>query len=181
MKDKEKKVPKAPQTDEQTATPEETTKHAAEVEGFKAKIEALEKDIAAAKDTLMRTAAEYDNHRKRSAKEHDAAFGNGVGFAVTQLLPIVDTLEIAAGTPSTDEGYKKGVEMTLTKCKEAFEKLEVKEIEALNKPFDPEFENAVLQQPAPEGVESGTVLQVMQKGYMLKDKVLRHAVVTVAE
>ncbi len=181
MKDKEKKAQQVPINEEKDKAAECETQHAAEVEGFKAKIEALEKDISDAKDTLMRTAAEYDNHRKRSVKEHDAAFGNGVGFAVLQLLPIVDTLELAAGTPSSDEGYKKGVEMTLAKCKEAFEKLEVKEIDAIDKPFDPEFSNAVMRQPASEGVESGTVIQVMQKGYMLKDKVIRHAVVAVAE
>ncbi len=74
----------------------------------------------------MRTAAEYDNYRKRTAREKDATFNNGVTFAVTQLLPVVDTLEMAAAAPTEDENYKKGVEMTLTKCVEAFGKLGIR-------------------------------------------------------
>ena len=92
-----------------------------------------------------------------------------------------DTLEMAAAAPTEDENYKKGVEMTLTKCVEAFGKLGIQEIEALGKPFDPNFMNAVQQIPAPDGQESGTVVQVFQKGYKLGDKVVRHATVVVAE
>ena len=111
----------------------------------------------------MRTAAEYDNYRKRTAREKDATFNNGVTFAVTQLLPVVDTLEMAAAAPTEDENYKKGVEMTLTKCVEAFGKLGIQEIEALGKPFDPNFMNAVQQIPAPDGQESGTVITVYHR------------------
>ena len=143
--------------------------------------EAAEKELAAAKDTLMRTAAEYDNFRKRSAREHDAAFDNGVSFAVNTLLPVLDTLEIAADAPTADESYKKGVTMTLDKCREAFGKMGVSEIEAQGKPFDPELHAAVLQQPSTDDMPSGTVTQVMQKGYLLHDKVIRHAAVAVAE
>lgn len=157
------------------------TKLHAELEAAKTRLEELEKQLAGAKDTLMRTAAEYDNFRKRSAKEHDAAFNNGVGFAVTQLLPVLDTLDLAANAETADESYKKGVLMTLDKCREAFKLMGVAEIDAQGKPFDPEMHAAVMQQPASEEVESGTVTQVMQKGYTLKDKVIRHAAVAVAE
>ena len=129
----------------------------------------------------MRTAAEYENFRKRSAREHDAAFDNGVSFAVNTLLPVLDTLEIAADAPTADESYKKGVTMTLDKCREAFGKMGVSEIEAQGKPFDPELHAAVLQQPSTDDMPSGTVTQVMQKGYLLHDKVIRHAAVAVAE
>lgn len=129
----------------------------------------------------MRTAAEYDNYRKRTSREKDMVFNNGLTFAVTQLLPVADALEMAAAAPTEDENFKKGVEMTLAKWTEAMSKLGIEEIDALNKPFDPERHSAVLQQPAPEGVESGTVLQVLQKGYRLGDKVVRHATVAVAE
>lgn len=77
------------------------------------KAEDLSGQLAQAKDTLMRTAAEYDNFRKRSAREKDAAFGDGVAFAVEKLLGVLDTLSLAANTPTQDENYKKGVMMTL--------------------------------------------------------------------
>ena len=137
--------------------------------------------LAESKDTLLRTAAEYENFRKRSAREHEAAFDNGVSFSVSALLPVLDTLELAANAETADESYKKGVLMTLEQCRAAFDKMSVKEIEALGKPFDPELHSAVLQQPATEDAPSGTVTQVMQKGYLLHDKVVRHAVVAVAE
>ena len=92
-----------------------------------------------------------------------------------------NTLEMAANAPTTDENYKKGVTMTLDKAAKALDTLHVEEIEALGKPFDPNFMNAVQQIPAPDGQESGTVITVYQKGYKLGDKIVRHATVVVAE
>ena len=149
---------------------------AARTEAEKARAEAEE-----ARDRLLRTAAEYDNFRKRSAREQDAAFGNGVAHAVSQILSILDALEMAEAAPSTDENFKKGVTLTLEKAKAAFEALKVEEIPALGLPFDPAVHNAVMQKAAENGEESGTVLQVFQKGYKLGDKVIRHATVIVAE
>ena len=149
---------------------------AAKAEAEKAKAEAAE-----AKDRLLRTAAEYDNFRKRSAREQDAAFGSGVAHAVSQILTILDTLEMAEAAPTADENFKKGVTLTLEKAKAAFEALKVEEIPALGLPFDPAVHNAVMQKAAENGEESGTVLQVFQKGYKLGDKVIRHATVIVAE
>ena len=154
---------------------------AGETASLKTKIEQLEKKLAESKDALLRTAAEYENFRKRSAREHDAAFDGGVSFSVTALLPVLDTLELAANAETADESYKKGVLMTLEQCHTAFEKMGVKEIEALGKPFNPELHAAVMQQPATEETPSGTVAQVMQKGYLLHEKVVRHAMVAVAE
>lgn len=160
---------------------DKAAQHAAMGAALKHKAETLEKELTQTKDTLLRTAAEYDNFRKRSAKERDAAFGNGLGFAVEKLLPVLDTLALAADAVCTDESYKKGVLLTMDQCREVFEKLEVAEIEAVGRPFDPELHAAVLQQPAPDGTEPGSVLQVLQKGYRYQDKVLRHATVIVAE
>ncbi len=175
-----------PQTE--TAAPEqepekaETKKDpAAELEAAKAQAQTAQAAADAAKEQLLRTAAEYENFRKRSAREQDAAFNNGVSFAVNQILAILDTLEMAANAPTTDENYKKGVLMTLDKAAQAFKALNVEEIPALGLPFDPEVHSAVMQQPAAEGQESGTVVQVFQKGYKLGDKVVRHATVVVAE
>ena len=132
-------------------------------------------------DRFLRLAAEYDNYRKRTAREADQKFNDGISFAVNQIIPILDTLEMAANAPTTDENYKKGVTMTLDKAAKALDVLHVEEIESLGKPFDPNFMNAVQQVPAEEGQESGTVVTVYQKGYKLGDKIVRHATVVVAE
>lgn len=156
-------------------------KHAAELEAAKARAEAAEKEAAEAKDRLLRTAAEYENFRKRSAREADQKFSDGVSHAVNQILGILDTLDMAANAPCADENYKKGVCMTLDKAEQALEKLNISEIEALGKEFDPNTMNAVQQVPAQDGQESGVVANVFQKGYMLGDKIIRHATVVVTE
>ncbi|HIX34629.1 nucleotide exchange factor GrpE [Gemmiger formicilis] len=177
----------APETDaSETQAPEngaggENRPDEAAVQALQAKLDAAEKKAAELKDQLLRTAAEYDNFRKRSAREQDASFNNGVGFAVNQILGILDTLEMAANAPTTDENYKKGVVMTLDKAAAALNTLKVEEIPAQGQPFDPNVHAAVQQVPAEEGVESGTVVQVYQKGYRLGDRVIRHATVVVAE
>ena len=156
-------------------------KKARELEAVKAKLDAAEKNANQAKDQLLRMAAEYENYRKRSTREADQKFNDGVSYAVNQIIPILDTLDMAANAPTTDENYKKGVTMTLDKAAKALAALHVEEIEALGKPFDPNFMNAVQQIPAPDGQESGTVVTVYQKGYKLGDKIVRHATVVVAE
>ena len=152
-----------------------------ELQAVQAKLEAAEAKSKELKDQLLRTAAEYDNYRKRTAREADRKFNDGVCHAVTQILGILDTLDMAARAECTDENYKKGVMMTLDKADKALTTLQIEEIEALGKPFDPQFMNAVQQVPPAEGQESGTVVQVFQKGYKIGDKIIRHATVVVAE
>jgi len=161
-------------------TDKKEKKHHAEA-ALQAKLEASEKKNAELKDQLLRTAAEYDNYRKRSQREADQKFNDGVSHAVTQILGILDTLDMAANADCTDENYKKGVMMTLDKAAKALERLNITEIEALAQPFDPNFMNAVQQVSPAEGQESGTVVQVFQKGYKIGDKIIRHATVVVAE
>ena len=156
-------------------------KHAAELEAAKARAEAAEKEAAEANDHYIRMLAEYENFRKRSAREADQKFGDGVSHAVNQILGILDTLDMAANAPCADENYKKGVCMTLDKAEQALAKLNISEIEALGKEFDPNTMNAVQQVPAQDGQESGVVANVFQKGYMLGDKIIRHATVVVTE
>ena len=155
-------------------------KHAAELEAAKARAEAAEKEAAEAKDRLLRTAAEYENFRKRSAREADQKFGDGVSHAVNQILGILDTLDMAANAPCADENYKKGVCMTLDKAEQALAKLNISEIEALGKEFDPNTMNAVQQVPAQDGQKSGVVANVFQKGYKINEKVVRPAMVKTA-
>src|SRR5699024_5551808 len=121
-----------------------------EAEALKAKLDAAEKNAAQLKDQLLRVAAEYDNYRKRTSREADQKFNDGVSYAVGQIIPILDTLEMAANAPCADENYKKGVTMTLEKAGKAFQTLRVEEMEVLGKPFDPNLMNAVQQVPAQE-------------------------------
>lgn len=187
----EKKETAAAPEAEKTVTPEAEPKAEKKAEGkhehhhekaaLEAKLEASEKKNNELKNQLLRTAAEYDNYRKRSQREADQKFNDGVSHAVTQILGILDTLDMAANAVCSDENYKKGVMMTLDKAAKALENLNITEIEALNKPFDPNFMNAVQQVPPAEGQESGDVVQVFQKGYKIGDKIIRHATVVVAE
>lgn len=156
-----------------------TTQLEADLAATQTQLQKSEETIGELKESLLRTAAEYENYRKRSQKEQESAFSNGIGYAANEMLPILDTLEAAANAETTDEEYKKGVIMTLNKCTEVFAKLNIQEIPAIGEFFDPELHNAVMQQEA-EGVESGVITQVMQKGYKLNDKVIRHAMVAVA-
>ena len=162
----ETKAPAA-ESDKQEAEPaaEKTEKKdwfgkkSKELEAVKAKLEAAEQANAKLKDQMLRTAAEYDNYRKRSAREADQKFNDGVSHAVNQILAILDTLDMAANAECTDENYKKGVVMTLDKAEKALKTLNITEIESMGKPFDPNFMNAVQQVPAEDGQESGTVVR----------------------
>ena len=192
----EKKAPGTQPVAEENTAPQETAPQAHEAgaekkskkpkAGDAAKLAATEEALSKAqedcektKQQLLRVSAEYDNYRKRSQKEHDAAFSNGVAHAAEMLLPVLDVLEAAATAPTVDEDYKKGVVMTLEKAREVFEKMGIAEIDAMGHPFDPELHNACMQEAA-EGVESGTITRVVQKGYALNDRVIRHSVVAVA-
>ena len=171
-------------TEAEAPAPEKAPKHEKkrhETAALEAKLDAAEKKADDLKGQLLRTAAEYDNYRKRSQREADQKFNDGVSHAVTQILGILDTLNMAANAACTDDNYKKGVMMTLDKAGQALEKLNITEIEAQDKPFDPNLMNAVQQVPPQDGQESGTVVQVFQKGYKIGDKIIRHATVVVAE
>lgn len=154
-------------------------KKAGKNDALAAELEAAKAEAAKTKDLFLRTAAEYDNYRKRTTKEREAAFGNGVAHAVEKLLPVIDTLEMAAAAATADENYKKGVTMTLTKAYAVLKDLGVEEIPAQDVPFDPNVHSAMMQQPT-EGVEAGIVVQVFQKGYTLNGRVIRHAMVVVS-
>ncbi len=140
----------------------------------------LEKQNAELSDRFLRKVAEFDNYRKRTEKEKMESVSLGVSSALEAILPVYDSLALAAETECSDETYKKGVEMTLQSFRSGLEKLGVTEIEALGQPFDPKFHNAVMSESA-EGAESGTVTKVLQRGFMQGDRVIRYAMVAVAE
>ena len=177
----ETKSAEAPEETKDEAKDKKSKKDEKKAEKKEEKKPSQADELKTANDKYLRLMAEYDNYRKRSQREADQKFNDGISHAVTQILGILDTLDMAANAACADENYKKGVVMTLDKAAKALEVLNITEIEALNKPFDPNFMNAVQQVPAAEGQESGSVVQVFQKGYKIGDKIIRHAMVVVAE
>ncbi|MBQ8781462.1 MAG: nucleotide exchange factor GrpE [Oscillospiraceae bacterium] len=143
------------------------------------KIEALEKQLNEEKDKYLRVAAEYDNFRRRSVSDRLLAVSDAQSKVITEFLSVIDNFERALAAETTDENYKKGVEMIFNQYKAILEKLGVTEIEALNCQFDPNVHNAV-NQVEDENFGENTVCQVFQKGYKLGDKVIRCAMVVVA-
>ncbi len=143
------------------------------------KIESLEKQLSEEKDKYLRVSAEYDNFRRRSLNDRTVAVANAKSEVIIEILSVIDNFERALAAETTDENYKKGVEMIFNQYKAILEKLGVTEIEALNCEFDPNVHNAV-NQVEDENFGENTVCQVFQKGYKLGDKVIRCAMVVVA-
>ncbi len=139
-------------------------------------------ELAELNDKYLRLLAEYDNYKKRTAKEKEALKSDSVGEAVTALLPIIDNFEraIAAFTDADKETeFYKGIEMIYTQTKESFIKLGVEEIKALGEEFNPELHNAVMHIDD-ESVADNTVVEEFQKGYTYNGKVIRYSMVKVA-
>ena len=131
------------------------------------------------REQFLRLAAEYDNYRKRTAKEKESLWAGAKADTVQAFLPVYDNLERALKQETADEAYKKGVEMTMNQLREVFAKLGITEIEAQGKPFDPNLHNAVMH-IEDENLGENIVAQVFQAGFMLGEKVIRFAMVQVA-
>lgn len=160
-------------------TPAEEAPEEEAGESLEAKIKALEEAAAADKDKYLRLLAEYDNFRKRSIQEKLNAFSDATSKAALEVISVIDNFERAMAADCSDENYKKGVEMIYGQFLEVIKKLGVEEIDALGKEFDPNLHNAV-SQVEDESFGENTVSQVYQKGYKLGDKVIRCAMVVVA-
>ena len=131
-------------------------------------------------DRYLRMAAEYDNFRKRSQREREQAYTDAVSRAVTALLPTYDNRERAIKAETADAEYKKGVEMTMTQLTESLKGLNVTVIEAsAGTTFDPNFHNAVMH-VEDESLGENVIAEVFQQGFQIGDKVIRHAMVKVA-
>nr|WP_325223195.1 nucleotide exchange factor GrpE [uncultured Oscillibacter sp.] len=138
------------------------------------------KQLESTKDQFARLAAEYDNYRKRTAKEKETLYQDAKADTIKEFLAVYDNLERAAAAPGgEDDPHKKGLEMIFTQYKELLKKLGVSEIEAQGRPFDPERHEAVMHVDD-ENLGENEVAQVFQAGFVLGDKVIRHAVVQVA-
>ena len=130
-------------------------------------------------DAYLRLAADYDNLRKRTAKEKDHLYASGKADAVEKLLPVYDNLERAMNQPTEDAAYKKGVEMTMTQLVAILNGLGVEIFGQVGETFDPNIHNAVMH-TEDENAEENTITQVFQKGFKLGDKIVRFAMVQVA-
>lgn len=155
---------------------EEVSDSAAELT---AKLAESEKALAEKEKQYQYLAAEYDNFRRRSAKEKSEAYSNAKADAALAFLPVYDNLQRALAAPCSDEAYAKGVEMTMTQLKEVLTKLGIEEIPALGEPFDPNLHNAVMH-VEDEGAGENTIVDVFQTGFKSGDKVVRFAMVKVA-
>ena len=167
----------AKKKEKQTETPVEETVE--EVVEETPELSPWEEKYNAEHDSYLRLAADYDNFRKRSQKEKEQSYGNGKADAVEKLLPVYDNLERALNQETEDAAYKKGVEMTMTQLVSIFNSLGVEIFGQVGDTFDPNLHNAVMHTEE-EGVEENTITQVFQKGFKLGDKIVRFAMVQVA-
>ena len=142
-------------------------------------VDPWEEKYNAEHDAHLRLAAEYDNFRKRTVKEKEASYGNGKADAVAKLLPVYDNLERALNQPTEDAAYKKGVEMTMNELVKIFTSLGVEVFGNVGEEFDPNLHNAVMHIDSEELGEN-TIAMVFQKGFKIGDKVVRFAMVQVA-
>lgn len=134
--------------------------------------------LAAEHDRYLRLAAEYDNYRKRSQRERDSIFNDVRSDTVTKFLPVYDNLVRALEQSTADEAYRKGVEMIMTQFKDILSRLGVTEIESVGKTFDPALHNAVMHD-TDESQGENIIVQELQKGFKMGDKVIRFAMVKV--
>ncbi|MCD7727877.1 MAG: nucleotide exchange factor GrpE [Ruminococcus sp.] len=141
--------------------------------------EKLKAELAEQKDKYLRVMAEYDNFRKRTAKERLELISTAKADAVTQILPVIDNFERALSAQTQDETYKAGIEMIFKQFGDVLKNLGIEEINPLGEKFDPNVANAV-NQIEDEDLGENEVAQVFQKGYRIGDKVLRYAMVVVA-
>ena len=144
-----------------------------------AELESAKARLAGTEDKLVRLAAEFDNYRKRTARELEGLKSAAAGETAAAFLPVYDNLERALKQETADAAFKKGVEMTMNQLKEIFAKLGILEIPALGQPFDPKLHNAISHVEDPELGED-VVTEVFQAGFMQGDKVIRFAMVQVA-
>lgn len=171
--------------EEEVLEPEEESREASEEaeeapkEEEQSEEEKLKAELLEQKDKYLRVMAEYDNFRKRTAKERLELISTAKADAVTQILPVIDNFERALSAQTQDETYKAGIEMIFKQFGDVLKNLGIEEINPLGETFDPNVANAV-NQIEDENLGENEVAQVFQKGYRIGDKVLRYAMVVVA-
>ena len=171
------KPPDAEATESQEAKSEDTKSEPAAGDGSAPTDDCAAK-VQAEHDRYLRLAAEYDNYRKRSARERESIYSDVRADTVTKFLPVYDNLVRALEQSTADEAYRKGVEMIMTQFKDILGRLGVTEIESVGQTFDPALHNAVMHDVDEEQGEN-IIVQELQKGFRMGDKVIRFAMVKV--
>jgi molecular chaperone GrpE len=166
-----------PQTASETPNAASETPQAPQKEP--SELETLRRTCEELSDKYLRLLAEYDNYRKRSQRERDAIYPEATAAAVQGFLVVADNFQRALACPCADPEYKKGTEMTYKSLTDALERMHIESFGEAGDCFDPAFHNAVMHVENSDA-EPGTVLEVFQKGYKIADKVLRYAMVKVA-
>ena len=179
---------KETKTDKETTAEAENTAEAEKVEETKGKkskkddekVKKLEEELTAQKDKYMRLAAEYDNYRKRTANEKLSIYDDATAKAVTELLPVADSVRMALDNlANADPEIVKGIELISNQLNKSFEKLKIESFGKIGDEFDPNLHNAISKVESEELGEN-TLAQVFQTGYKIGDKIIRHAMVQVA-
>ncbi len=176
---KEEEVTEAAANDvveEATDVTDETSENA--VNNLEEENKKLQEELDNTKDRLLRLTAEYDNYRKRTSKEKEGIYSDAYVDVLKEIIPVLDNLERAIAADGSIDDLKKGIEMTIKGCKDAFAKLGVEEIDASGE-FDPNLHNAVMH-IEDENLGKNIVAEVFQKGYKKDDKIIRHTMVKVA-
>ncbi len=139
----------------------------------------LELELEETTDRMKRIMAEFENYKKRSAKEREMLYNTLLGDIISSFLPIIDNLEKAVSAKTEDEGYRQGIELVLKQFKDTFKNLGVEEIETVGKTFDPEVHEAV-SSVQDETLGEKEIKEEFRKGYKIGNKIIRHAMVVVA-
>jgi molecular chaperone GrpE len=164
----------------QAGASEETEQLSAEVDALKKRLEEAESRTSEYKDSWLRSQAEFQNYRRRIERDNEMMHATMKGDIIKKVLPVLDDLERALQNRPADDSWAGGIELIARKFQNILENEGVKKLEALGAEFDPNFHEAISHEPA-DGVKSGHVIGVVQNGYMIGDRVIRPALVRVAQ
>ena len=179
MEDKKEELKKKTNTDERDKQNNKNMEKADEIIELKKQMASMKAEIEEKDDRYKRIMAEFENYKKRSAKERESLYDSIISEIVSSFLPVLDNLEKAAKAETKDEEYKKGVELMLQQFKDVLASKGVKEIETVGKTFDPELHEAV-SSVVDENLGEKEIKEEFRKGYMIGNRVIRHSMVIVA-
>lgn len=165
---------------EAVVTPEQAEQLSAEIDTLKKQLADADSKTSEYKDSWLRSQAEFQNYRRRIERDNEMMYASMKGDIVKKVLPVLDDLERALQNRSADDSWANGIELIVRKFQTILENEGVKKIDALGVEFDPNFHEAISHEPA-DGAKSGYVIGVVQNGYMIGERVIRPAMVRVAQ